>query len=128
MKAFSSTITFLQTNDLKKTSDFYEQNLQCKLILDQGQCRIFETSKNAYIGFCSHDFLEKNQNTVCLTFVCNSKEEVDIWYEKLKEKKVPIKACPAENQKFKIYNFFATDPNGISIEVQYFLHKFPPDE
>ena len=127
MKKFSSTITFLQTDDLDKTTEFYVKNLHCKLILDQGQCRIFETSNMTFIGFCSHDFLNKNQNTVCLTFVCDSKEDVDIWYNQLKELNVPTKAPPAENKKFRIYNFFATDPNGITIEIQFFLHPFPPD-
>ena len=126
MKNFSSTITFLQTDDLDKTTQFYEKKLQCKLILDQGQCRIFETSNMAYIGFCSHDFLDRDQNSVCLTFVCDSKEEVDEWYEELKAKNVKVKDPPAENKKFKIYNFFAEDPNGIIIEIQYFLHPFPP--
>jgi len=61
-----------------------------------------------------------------LTFVCSSKREVDEWYKQLHERNVETKAPPKENEKFKIYNFFAKDPNGITIEVQYFLHPFPP--
>ena len=126
MNDFSSTITFLQTDSLEKTADFYVNLLNCKLIVDQGQCHIYETSKGAYIGFCSHEFLDRDKNTVCLTFVCDSTEEVDQWYEKLKTKGVKVKKPPAENKKFRIYNFFAEDPNGITIEIQFFLHPFPP--
>jgi predicted lactoylglutathione lyase len=125
MKKFSSFITFLQTDDLTKTTTFYEEIMNCKMVLDQGQCRIFQTANDSFIGFCKHDFLDKDKNTVCLTFVCDSKEEVDEWYQKLKSGNVPIKNPPAENAKFKIYNFFAADPNGITLEVQYFLHPFP---
>ncbi len=127
MKNFSSTITFLQTDDLEKTTEFYVDLLKCKLIVDQGQCRIFETAKGSYLGFCSHEFLDKDKNTVCLTFVCDSTEEVNQWYEMLKAKNVKVKNPPAENKKFKIYNFFAEDPSGITVEIQYFLHPFPPE-
>jgi predicted lactoylglutathione lyase len=125
MKKFSSFITFLQTDDLDKTTVFYEDIMRCKMILDQGQCRIFQIRKDSYVGFCSHEFLDKDKNSVCLTFVCDSKEEVDQWYQHLKSNNVQIKNPPKTNEKFKIYNLFAIDPNGITIEIQFFLHPFP---
>ena len=126
MNKFDSFITFLQTEDLEETTKFYTEIMKCKLVVDQGLCRIFAISNDAYVGFCSHDFLDKDKNSICLTFVCSSQREVDEWYKQLQEKNVEIKAPPKENKKFKIYNFFAKDPNGITIEVQYFLHPFPP--
>ncbi|MHA1213347.1 MAG: VOC family protein [Candidatus Heimdallarchaeota archaeon] len=125
MKNFSSTITFLQTDDLEKTTEFYSEVLRCKLVVDQGQCRIFQTAKESFIGFCSHEFLERDKSSVCLTFVCDSKEEVNQWYERLQKNGLLVKDHPKVNAKFKIYNFFAEDPNGITIEIQYFLHPFP---
>jgi len=118
MKTFSSQITFLETDNLEATTKFYTSIMKCKLVVDQGLCRIFAISKSAFIGFCSHDFLDKDKNTVCL---------VDEWYNHLVANKIETKAPPKENAKFKIYNFFAKDPNGIVIEVQYFLHPFPPE-
>ena len=125
MNNFTSAITFLQTEDLQKTTEFYTEIMKCPIIVDQGQCKIFQITKESYIGFCSHEFLENEQKGICFTFVCNSKEEVDEWYQILKEKNVKVKEPPKENEKFKIYNFFANDPNGLLIEVQYFLHPFP---
>ena len=126
MNSFASQITFLNTDNLEETTKFYTEIMKCKLVVDQGLCRIFEVASDAYIGFCLHDFLEKDKNTVCLTFVCNTREEVDKWYEYLIEKGVKTKAPPKENEKFKIYNFFTEDRNDITIEIQYFLHPFPP--
>lgn len=125
MNEFTSAITFLQTDDLEKTSNFYENVMKCPLVVDQGDCKIYQITKESFIGFCIHDFLEKDKKSICMTFVCSSKEEVDNWYQYLKKEKVPIKDEPKENTKFKIYNFFAEDPNGITIEIQYFLHEFP---
>ena len=126
MKSFASQITFLDTDNLEETTKFYTEIMKCRLVVDQGLCRIFAITSDAYVGFCSHNFLDKDKNTVCLTFVCDTREEVDKWYEYLSEEGVDIKAPPKENEKFKIYNFFAKDPNDITIEIQYFLHPFPP--
>jgi predicted lactoylglutathione lyase len=125
MKDFTSTITFLQTTDLEKTTEFYTKIMHFPLIVDQGQCRIFKSSNDSFIGFCSHDFLEEKPENVCVTLVCSSKEEVDKWYQYLQEQNVTTKAPPKENKQFKIYNFFAKDPNDILLEIQFFLHAFP---
>ncbi|HUU78916.1 MAG TPA: VOC family protein [candidate division Zixibacteria bacterium] len=127
MRNFNSFITFIRTDNLDKTTEFYQNIMKCPLVLDQGLCRIFKITKESYIGFCTHDFLDKEKESICLTFVCSSKEEVNEMYEYLKEKNVPMKEPPKENEKFKIYNFFAKDPNGITLEIQYFLHPFPPE-
>lgn len=128
MKKFNSSITFLRAKNLDETSKFYEEILNCPLVLDQGSCRIYETSQNgSYLGFCSHTTPPKDPGSVCLTFVVATKQEVDEWHQFLKERNVPIKNPPVEKDQFKIYNFFATDPNGYTIEIQAFLHPFPPE-
>ncbi|MBN1330758.1 MAG: VOC family protein [Candidatus Heimdallarchaeota archaeon] len=128
MKKFNSIITFLQTDNLKKTTEFYTEVLNCTLIIDQGLCRIFMTAYGSYFGFCSHEFLDKEKNSVCLTFICETKNEVNDWFNHLQKKNIETKDSPKENTKFRIYNFFAKDPNGITIEIQCFLHPFPPEE
>src|SRR5262249_10767839 len=45
-------ITFLDTRDLARTADFYERILGLRLARDQGRCRIYHVSGNAYVGFC----------------------------------------------------------------------------
>ncbi|MFW9922102.1 MAG: VOC family protein [Candidatus Thorarchaeota archaeon] len=122
---FHSFITFLRTDDLEKTTNFYVNIMKCKLIVDQGLCKIFQTTNSAFLGFCSHEFLKKENEGICLTFVCSSMQEVDEWFQYLKENKVEIKDEPKVNEKFKIYNFFAYDPNKITLEIQYFLDPFP---
>ena len=124
MNDFSSTITFLQTDDLKKTSDFYINILKCKLIVDQGQCHIYETSKGGYIGFCSHEFLDKDKNSVCLTFVCDSKEEVDKWCDEILDKSpgaiAGLKAC---------FNAATTYMRGIEeVSARYLWRYYATDE
>jgi len=51
---FKEYITFLGTNDLKKTSNFYQNILGLTLYKDQKMCLIFHINKQSKIGFCEH--------------------------------------------------------------------------
>lgn len=127
MNNFYSSITFLRTTDLEQTSVFYEQVLHCPVILDQDSCKIFETSKGSYLGFCTNTKPVKEAEAVCLTFVVPTREDVNVWFRVLNDHNVPLEHAPVHNRTFKIYHFFATDPNGYTLEIQAFIHPFPPE-
>lgn len=113
---FDQTVTFLHTNDLDATSHFYENILGLVLVRDQGVCRIYKTSENAYLGFCTHLETPSPKGTI-LTLVTSS---VDKWYQALHTKDVEIVNPPAHNPKYQIYHFFFKDPNGYTLEIQRF--------
>ena len=113
---FDQTVTFLHTNDLDATSHFYEDILELPLVRDQGVCRIYKTSENAYLGFCTH--LETPvTKSIIVTLVT---DDVDAWYATLQAKGVEIVAPPAYNPKYNIYHFFFKDLNGYTLEIQRF--------
>jgi catechol 2,3-dioxygenase-like lactoylglutathione lyase family enzyme len=89
-------ITFLYTNDLTTSAQFYEDKLGLELWLDQGSCRIY---------------------SVIFTLVT---QQVDEWYEYLKKLGVEFEKPPTFNEKYKIYHCFLHDPNGYLIEIQRF--------
>ena len=51
---FKEFITFLGTDDLKKTSQFYQDILGLTLYKDQKVCLIFSINEQSKIGFCEH--------------------------------------------------------------------------
>ncbi len=113
---FDQTVTFLHTSDLNATAHFYEDILELSLVRDQGVCRIYKTSGDGYLGFCTH--LETPvTKSIILTLVTPS---VDIWYATLLAKGVEIVNPPAHNPKYQIYHFFFKDPNGYTLEIQHF--------
>jgi catechol 2,3-dioxygenase-like lactoylglutathione lyase family enzyme len=116
-------ITFLATSDLQATAAFYEGVLSLPLMLDQGTCRIYGVTHNAYLGFCTH--LESPGQTpqVILTLVS---QEVDSWYAYLLNKGVVLEAPPALNPRYNIYHFFVRDPDGYLVEIQKFLDSSWP--
>lgn len=66
-------ITFLPTTSLDAASQFYEEIFKLELILDQGDCRIYKTCQNAYVGFCLREF-EIINGKIILTFVVEDVE------------------------------------------------------
>jgi catechol 2,3-dioxygenase-like lactoylglutathione lyase family enzyme len=92
-------ITFLYTNDLTASADFYGRILGLPLWLDQGTCRIYQVCDTAQV-------VEK-QGNIIFTLVTPQ----GIEFEK----------SPAVNEKYRIYNFMFRDPNGYLIEIQRFL-------
>ena len=110
-----SGIIFLTTQDLKKMRDFYIEEVGCGLWLDQGSCLIFRYG-NLLLGFCKGDEPDLGGT---ITFFYPEKKGVDRMYEKFKGR---VQSPPRENPKYRIYHFYARDPEGRSVEFQCFLH------
>ncbi len=110
-------ITFLYTRDLAATSHFYEDVMGLALVVDQGDCRIYRTSADAYVGFCRRQAAPEESVGLILTLVTS---QVDAWYDYLCQRGVSFEKSPALNPKYGIYHCFLRDPNGYLIEIQRF--------
>ena len=115
---FKEFITFLGTQDLKKTSNFYKNIIGLTLYKDQGICLIFDVNKRSKIGFCEHMAVIHEDKSPIIAFIADNVDEV---YNKLIKLGLEIKERPKVNHKFNIYHFFLKDPNGYTIEIQKFL-------
>ncbi len=115
-------ITFLYTTDLKRSAAFYEEVLGLDLALDQGGCRIYRLTSSAYVGICERPAGEiqdqdPGRRSVIVTLVT---QDVDLWYETLKQRGVVFDHPPRRNEHYRIYHTFLRDPNGYLIEIQRF--------
>lgn len=114
----NNLITFLPTIDLDKTARFYQDVLELEINKDQGDCLIYKSCENAYVGFClrPYKFLE---GKIILTLIV---DDVDEAYNALSKKINSVDISPPKlNEKYNIYHFFINDPNGYLIEIQIFL-------
>lgn len=110
-------IVFLKTTNLEKIKAFYTDIIGVTVWIDQEDCVIFKHD-NFLLGFCQR---EGDIGTGwLLTFFYRTMTEVDEIYAKIKEFSVTE---PQKNDKYKIYQFFAKDPEGRDLEFQAFLHK-----
>jgi catechol 2,3-dioxygenase-like lactoylglutathione lyase family enzyme len=113
----SQFITFLHAEDLTATRHFYTDLLGLPLARDQGSCLIFRVTESAFIGFCEHIQSIPSSRSVILTLVS---EDVDGWYQVLKDKDVSALTQPEYNPDYHIYHLFLDDPDGYRIEIQRF--------
>lgn len=112
-------ISFYGTDDLEKTDKFYKKYFNLKIYKDQGTCKIYNIPGAGMIAFCEHmEVLTKNKSPI-ITFLT---ENVDEIYEKFKNMAgIELTTKPIKNEDFNIYQFFAKDPNGYTLEIQKFL-------
>ncbi len=108
-----SGIVFMKSRQLSVLKDFYQTQIDCSLWLDQKDCLLFRHG-NFLFGFCQRDSVD---TSIMLTFFYDTKEEVDRMYSKLEPSST---TSPETNMKYRIYQFFAKDPEGRILEFQHF--------
>jgi nitroreductase len=118
-ESLMSGLIFLTTSDLRSTIAFYESKLGMDLWLDQGDCAVMQHG-NLLLGFC-----ERSNGSFegIITIFYETREEVDIAYKMVQDL---AEGPPKENEAYRIYHFFAHDPEGRRLEFQAFLHPLQP--
>ncbi len=111
-------VVFLHTADLETTAHFYETVLELPLVLDQGSCRIYQASRDGFVGFCEHLSAPNDLAGIIITLATH---QVDEWYRFLTAKDIEFEKPPTHNPKFNIYHAFLRDPNGYLLEIQQFM-------
>lgn len=127
----ASQITFCYTDNLPVTDQFYVEIMGFPLVIDQGSCHIYSVTPHSFIGFCQRNAVGINHDNLILTLVT---DDVDGWYERLKAHGATVVEPPTTSERYRIYHFFARDPNGYRLEIQRFLspadraicHPVPP--
>ncbi|MCU4716708.1 VOC family protein [Halapricum hydrolyticum] len=114
-----SGIVFFGTADRGRVVEFYRERLGFEQWLEQPECTILQY-ENLLVGFCERDGAETGG---VVTVVEETRDEVDKRYDDLAD---VADNPPSENEPYRIYNFFGTDPDGRSFEVQTFLHETEP--
>jgi hypothetical protein len=117
-----SGIVFFRTEDRDAVVSFYTDRLDFDGWLEQdGGCTILSHG-NLLVGFCD---AEETETDGIVTVVLDDEAGVDDLYQEISD---VARAPPETNEEFEIYQFFATDPDGRTVEVQTFQHETPPIE
>lgn len=117
MPDLQQQITFLPVSDLERSSEFYGRALGLELVLDQGDCRIFRVSGDAFLGICERP----EQGAAPGLMVTLVTDEVDEWHDRMVAANVVCDRAPALNEQYRLYQAFYRDPDGYVLEVQRFL-------
>jgi hypothetical protein len=108
-------IVFFGTEQREAIVEFYTDAVGAEVWLEQTGCTILQHD-NFLFGFCEN---EDTEDCGVVTFYYDTKEQVDRMYEHLEDR---ARDEPVENEAYDIYQFFADDPDGRTMEFQTFLH------
>ncbi|AGB16826.1 hypothetical protein Halru_2240 [Halovivax ruber XH-70] len=114
-----SGIVFFGTRSRESVVEFYVERVGADHWLEQPDCTILRYD-NQLLGFCDRDRAETDGT---ITVVFDSAATVDDAYERLSD---VAHDEPVENERYRIYQFFADDPEGRTVEFQTFLHETEP--
>lgn len=115
-----SGIVFFRTANRAAVTSFYTDRLDFDVWLEQdGGCTILSYD-NLLVGFCDG---AETQTDGIVTVVLDDERAVDDLYDALSD---VARGPPEANDDFDIYQFFAEDPDGRTVEVQTFRHSTPP--
>lgn len=114
----SAQISWVYTEDLEATADFYGRILGFECSRDEGSARIYQTSDTAFIGVCRAFADRVVEPGGCMISLVT--DDVDACYERLLANGLEIERPPYRLEQFGIYTFFVRDPNGYVIEFQQF--------
>ena len=113
-----SGIIFMGTGNLIGIREFYLDRVGAELWLEQEDCIVLKHG-NMLFGFCQREVCDTSG---IITFFYPTTAQVDERYTQFQGS---AEAEPVENEKYRIYHFFARDPEGRRIEFQSFLHPLP---
>jgi predicted enzyme related to lactoylglutathione lyase len=114
----SGQVSWVYTDDLDATAQFYREILGLVCDRDEGRARLFRTAANAWIGVCeAFDGRVVQPDGGMISIVTT---DVDAWYRKLLAHGMVIEP-PRRLDTFGIYCLLLRDPNGYAIEFQQFV-------
>ena len=114
-----SGIVFFRTERRAEVTRFYVERLGFDRWLEQdGGCTILQYD-NLLVGFCDAG---ESETEGIVTIVLEDRAAVEDRYSELSD---VARGPPEANDEFDIYQFFADDPDGRTLEVQAFLHPTP---
>jgi nitroreductase len=114
-----SGIVFFATRELEALRSFYTGMVGMREWLDQGDCVILAHG-NLKVGFHATG---KADVDALITIVYPDRAGVDEAHTRLA---AMADAPPKHNERYRIYHFFAGDPEGRRLEFQSFEHEIEP--
>jgi predicted enzyme related to lactoylglutathione lyase len=110
-------ISFYGTDNLDKTTEFYEGIPGFILYKGLGKCKIYSVPGGGAMGFCSHMQKTAEDKSPIITLLTSN---VDYVYQQFLEKGYRVTREPLLNKEFKIHLFFVHDPLCYCVEIQKF--------
>lgn len=119
----SSQITFLYFEEYEKAILFFIDILGLELVFDPGWAAVFRTGKDAFIGAVDVKNSSIEVNEKGGTLISITVEDLNSWYDKLKQKKLLDLSEIKTFEDIHLKSFFFKGPEGYDFEIQEFQEE-----
>ena len=116
-------IVFFRTAARERVVEFYLERLGFEVWLEQDAGCTILRHEDLKLGFCDADSEDAVDTDGIVTVYYDTQAAVDETYEELADDVATEE--PRDNEEYDIYQFFAADPEGRTVEVQTFRHDLP---
>jgi predicted enzyme related to lactoylglutathione lyase len=116
-----SGIVFFRTGGRDRVCSFYRERLDFDTWLEQDSCTILRHD-DLKLGFCDASPSQSPDTDGIVTLYYDTRGTVDEMRAALADVATDD---PRVNEDYDIYQFFAEDPEGRTLEFQTFLHDLP---
>lgn len=113
----TSNVAFYPCISIDETAAFYNEILGLETVFAGEKARIFSAVKGHY-GFVEYPEKKAATGKLCLSFNCESEEDVDKEYERITSLGAVTTGKPKLHETQPVYSFFLKDPNGYLVEFQ----------
>ncbi len=110
-------IVFFRTANRERVVDWYTETVGAAVWLEQPGCTILAVDDFRF-GFCDTEPGETETEGI-VTFLTEDRAGVEEFHDRVGE---AAREEPHVNEQYEIYQFFADDPDGRTVEFQTFLH------
>ena len=117
-----SGIVFFRTADRERVVEFYRDRLGFETWLEQDAGCTILRHDDLKLGFCDAESADGADTDGIVTLYYDTRAAVDERHDDLGD---VATGEPRENDDYDIYQFFAEDPDGRTVEVRTFLHPLP---
>jgi len=117
-----SGIVFFRSADRERMVEFYRDRLSFAVWFEQDAGCTILRHDDLKLGFCDAASPDDVDTDGIVTLYYDTRAAVDEKHDALAD---VATGDPRENDDFDIYQFFAEDPEGRTLEVQAFTHDLP---
>lgn len=116
-----ASVFWLYYQDVPRAESFYTENLQSRLLVDQGFAKVYSSSPTGFIGLVDatqglHRFSE--QKAVTIAFIT---DQVDDWFERLQIRGLEFRHPLGDMEEERVRGFVTYDSGGYFLEFDAFL-------
>jgi catechol 2,3-dioxygenase-like lactoylglutathione lyase family enzyme len=120
LRPFARALAFFATRDLAASERFYGGTLGLRAVIRTPSAILWRVTDSAFVGVTCGPGRQPSPGAALFELVTERLEEVTLWHRRIESDGWITDGPPRAAALPGVTCFFATDPNGYSVEILHF--------